>query len=1255
MNKNSVFLNHILNYAKGLAESNDDNISNNYILLACIDYFREKNPLGEKDLTVPEVNKDIIKVKNMLYGHLRKFRDFGDVLYNFIMDNNYDNLQSTIEYLNIKYKLEKDPDHPIIEAYDYINYIFNDSTDQLLYNLILNFKPKSNKGELDTQEYSDYLDYLNSLTESFPEYDGNEDYEIIDDEDDADDDIDNKDDTNNKDEIDNKDKIDNKDDIDNDELSDDLKEIRNYLESLELKEVSFTNGKPNSVSDDSKKENSDKNNQSFFKWTDSFDDYLSDEDEEVTESEEENKSEEEILQENKDSLSALVEETKRIRDNILGSVFGQDYAVNELINGYFQAEMQSRFNKKKNKPKATFLFAGPPGVGKTFLASKFAEELNLPFGRFDMSEYCDKEASIEFIGSDNVYRDGKRGNFTSFVETNTKSVILFDEIEKAHITIIYLFLQILDAGRIRDNFTDTEIDLSDCILIFTTNAGKALYDNVSANSNLSIEPKRKILNSLTQDINPVTGEPLFPGAITSRFSGGNIIMFNHLEPHNLLKIINKELVSSSEALKMNLNYDFDINDNISSVILFSQGGKADARNVTGKAANLFNEELFELLRLVSSDLNAYNTLEKINYKIKFNNNESVNSLFNSNMNSNILVFSDKNISSNINNDNITIFYASNIEEAKDILFDNDITIILCDVMFGLKEDSNVLNIEDIESLGIEFLNYSLSKFDKPLYVLINDSNDLSHEETISLIKLGAKGFVCLKNNLKDLTDEIIGLVNQEYVKNNIIELAKTNKVLTYKSSQKLSNDGKEATIELYDLNLVFSPDAKDANSLVNDMSRPTLKFDDVIGANDAKDELKYFSDYLINPIKFMRKGVKAPKGILLYGPPGTGKTLLAKAMAGESKVTFITIEGNRFLKKNLGEGPEYVHKIFALARKYAPSIIFVDEIDVIARDRLSTNINSGDVLTAFLTEMDGFTNDSSKPIFVLAATNYNVDPNSPHALDGALLRRFDRKIYIDLPNKHERIKYLEMKFSKSNMFKISNSQIENISVRSTGMSLAILDNIIEFSKREAIRKNQEFVTDKILENAFETYTSGEVNILSEDFVKRTAIHESGHALISFLCGIKPSYLTIVSRGDHGGYLLNETDENKGGYTKTELLNQIKISLAGRAAEIVYYGEEEGTSTGPSSDLANATGIAERMICYYGMNKSFGVSVVHNLTNEIRYSKEVRNLVNEMLSRELQLAIDLIKENKVLCDELVNALLDRNYLKSAEIEEILNKK
>jgi len=223
------------------------------------------------------------------------------------------------------------------------------------------------------------------------------------------------------------------------------------------------------------------------------------------------------------------------------------------------------------------------------------------------------------------------------------------------------------------------------------------------------------------------------------------------------------------------------------------------------------------------------------------------------------------------------------------------------------------------------------------------------------------------------------------------------------------------------------------------------------------------------------------------------------------------------------------------------------------------------------------------------------------------------------------------------------------------MSLATLDLIIEFSKREAIRKNSLKVTDSILEFAFETFISGEIKHTDKDYLKRIAIHESGHALVSFLVGNKPSYLTIVSRGNYGGYLFDEISEDKQGYTKNELLNEIKICLAGRAAEIVYYGDEEGVSSGASSDLATSTNIAESIVCKYGMDKSFGLGVIYHLTDEIRYSKEVRSLVNNILSTELEKTIDLIKSNKDLCDKLINTLLEQNYLKANEIIDILTRK
>ena len=189
----------------------------------------------------------------------------------------------------------------------------------------------------------------------------------------------------------------------------------------------------------------------------------------------------------------------------------------------------------------------------------------------------------------------------------------------------------------------------------------------------------------------------------------------------------------------------------------------------------------------------------------------------------------------------------------------------------------------------------------------------------------------------------------------MLKLARESKVLTYKTSQTVTKSKKTADIYLFDLKTVLAKDTGDPNRILDSASKPTLRFDDVIGAEDAKQELAYFVDYLKNPVKFLRKGVRVPKGILLYGPPGTGKTLLAKAMAGESDVTFLVAEGNQFLKKYVGEGPEAIHSLFASARRYAPSIIFIDEIDSIGANRSSADGSSkasADVLTALLTEMD---------------------------------------------------------------------------------------------------------------------------------------------------------------------------------------------------------------------------------------------------------------------------------------------------------------
>lgn len=959
------------------------------------------------------------------------------------------------------------------------------------------------------------------------------------------------------------------------------------------------------------------------------------------------------------SLAEIVQTTRSIQKTLLDCVFGQDQAVNAFVSGYFQSKLMACSRSETQKPQAAFLFAGPPGVGKTFLAEKSAQALGLPYKRFDMSEYSDKEANLEFCGSDKVYKNGKPGNVTEFVAENPECVLLFDEIEKAHINIIYLFLQILDAGRIRDNFTDEEVSFSKAVIIFTTNVGKNLYEDPSI-VNLSAVPRKKILKALATDVDPTTGAPLFPAAICSRFASGNVVMFNHLEASNLYTIAKRELENNVKGLEATSGIKIVIDDKVPSAIMFSEGGKADARTVKGRANAFFYEELYELFRLLSSGKNADAVAEltQINVSVPLKNlSEDVFAMFENPEKPEILVFAGEEMATDCAQklgSRVVCHYTDSIDQAKEILFNHDISIVLCDVACGVKEDEDeVLNAEDINSVGHDFMTYVLGKYSIPVYILRQKEELITQEEFLSFAKLGVRDVLTVRSAENSFAKQVVAKCRVAYQQGNMIKLARQNKALAYKTSQTLSKNKKTASINLFDFRLSLITDTNDSKSILDNVSRPDVHFADVIGAEDAKQELKYFVEYLKDPVKYMRKGVRSPKGVLLYGPPGTGKTLLAKAMAGESGVTFLRAEGNEFLKRYVGEGAEAVHSLFNAARKYAPAIVFVDEIDAIGKDRNSMggDDHTGDVLTAFLTEMDGFHTDTSKPIFVLAATNYGVDAERGKSLDAALLRRFDRRIFIDLPNKEERKRYLQQKLAKHACVQLSDAQLDSIALRSTGMSLAELESVFEMALRSAIRSETGVVGDAEFEDAFETFNSGEKKEWSSESLMRTARHEAGHALICWLSGEKPSYITIVARGDHGGYMQHANSEGKGLYTKAELLGRIRTSLAGRAAEIVYYGAEDGVSTGASGDLQTATRVAEQMICRYGMDPEVGLSYLDPSAIRSGENQAVRQKVNCMLAEQLSAAIRIIEANKPAIDAMVDALMEKNHLKENEIDEI----
>lgn len=965
----------------------------------------------------------------------------------------------------------------------------------------------------------------------------------------------------------------------------------------------------------------------------------------------------------KDELGNLVADVKAIREELQNTVFGQDNAINVFTTGYFQSRMLSMMDKSRKRPLATFLFAGPPGVGKTFLAEKSAELLKLPFKRFDMSEYSHRESAMELCGFDKVYKDAKSGVLTSFVEENPQCVLLFDEIEKANISVIHLFLQILDAARLRDNNTEREVSFTNSIIIFTTNAGKQLYED-SETGDFSTLSRKVIIKALQKDVNPETNVPFFPGAICSRFASGNVVMFNHIGAHNLRAIAKKEIERHANNFQNQTGIKLSINELVYTALLFSEGGAADARAIRGRAENFFNDELYELLRLIDSSKVKTNisNIEKISINVDLSHTKKeITELFIAEDKTNVLVFADLETVElcNVNASKFNLIGVQTVNEGINVMQNKNIDFVLLDLKYGASISTlESLNIEDVESPARDFFKFLKEKrAGLPVYLIEERGEGLNEEEKISFMRQGVRGVLRISKSKNAFAKELNTIAANLYQQSSMNRLAKENKLISFGTAQTVSKNGKNAEIKLFDFEMAVALDPEDAKSVLSSMSKPNVHFDDVIGARDAKKELKYFVEYLKNPKKYMGTGVKAPKGVILYGPPGTGKTMLAKAMACEAGVTFIAAEGNQFLKSLVGEGSKTVHDLFKTARKYAPSILFIDEIDAIAKERKG-GANSGsygeDTLTAFLTEMDGFANDPSKPVFVLAATNFDVEPGGDKSLDPALMRRFDRRVYIELPNKEERIQFLKNKVSKNKALDISELEIENIAMRAIGSSLAELDSIIELALRSAIRENSTVVTDSILEEAFETFNNGETKKWDSALLERVARHEAGHALLYWLGGETPSYLTVVARGNHGGYMQHAEQEGKAIYTKDELLSLIRTSLGGRAAEIVYYGERDGISTGAAGDLVSATNNAMRIVCSYGMDNDFGLAVVNN-TAAGNMSAEIMERVNSILSEQMVEAIRLITENKDKIDSLVEELMAKNYLNSTEIEQAITKK
>ena len=438
-------------------------------------------------------------------------------------------------------------------------------------------------------------------------------------------------------------------------------------------------------------------------------------------------------------------------------------------------------------------------------------------------------------------------------------------------------------------------------------------------------------------------------------------------------------------------------------------------------------------------------------------------------------------------------------------------------------------------------------------------------------------------------------------------------------------------------------------------SKQKIRFDDVAGLDEEKQEMLEIVQFLKEPKKFNEMGAKIPKGVLLYGKPGTGKTLIAKAIAGEANVPFISMSGSEFIEMFAGLGASRVRKLFEKARKVAPCIVFIDEIDAIGSRRANgsgAETENNQTLNQLLVEMDGF--DTEETIIVLAATN------RPEMLDKALLRpgRFDRQITINVPDKRGREEILKI-HSKDKKF-AENVNLGTIAEDTAGLTGAELSNILNEAAILATINEHEVICQDDIEEAFKKVTIGlqkTSRVYSEKDKRITAYHEAGHAVVSrYLETQEPvKEISIIPRGMAGGYTMNKTNEDKNYISKTEMEERLIVLMAGRAAEKIIIND---ISTGASNDFEVATKIAKDMVTVYGMSDVVGTISINperdpyelQILGE-KYVDAIGAEVKILLDTAYAKAQKIILEHMEKLHEVAQTLLKNETITEQEFEEI----
>ncbi|OZB05256.1 MAG: hypothetical protein B7X54_05955 [Idiomarina sp. 34-48-12] len=919
-----------------------------------------------------------------------------------------------------------------------------------------------------------------------------------------------------------------------------------------------------------------------------------------------------------------------IEDYLMRRVKGQPAAIRAVV----ESEMTA-MSRSTSKLRDIFTFAGPSGVGKTELAKAYAEALSKAIGSgyvlrvFNMEQYSDNRAHMHLFGAGSAYTDSSMGELTKHAECFPRTVYLFDEIEKASVEVVQALLTLLDTGHVCDNTTLEEASLSQSIVIFTTNLGQREFSRAEGMGELDIFDV--LMNARKHN----SDGPALTPELVNRLRAGTAVRFHPLHAQ-ALSAIAASIVKGYRNSSAMINYEFD--SSVSNALLYknlpSPAPRAMSRTLDSflaQAQNVlldnYGDQLANIktikIRLADSYLQQLEGLSSVTFLAG-----------NSDGNGD-----GKSEGGELQQQLRTMLPAQPLismslkEAERDI---NRATSTACVVIDAVNQSTaDVLEIiADIRGVDGQI----------GIIVIGNDKQLKNEElEAQTWLQLSPSDFAAQRESLQSLIYAAL-----------VLKVAKQKQ---WGFEYRIVDQQIDAkTIEIVLDNCSFVPrvsSERALNGVPGLMTRrPDTRLDDVIGLPRAKEELQRILMWLKNPQLLRRHNLPMPTGILLLGPPGTGKTLLARAVAGEADLPFISLNIGEMLSSNVNGTSENVQRAFESARDIAPCIMFIDEIDAIAGHREhGDNQSSKAAVNTLLTQLDGL-QKNGEPIFVIAATN------RADSLDPAVTRsgRLDRPILCDIPNRADREKFVRF-YMKKYKLAFSEEDISEFATLTIGLSGADMEQVfisalynLANPQTEHISITPELIRDTISHIRFGAPNTE--NQLSEDSKKQTATHEAGHLLAQklLLPEQRIAIATIESRNRALGFIATQREEGSGPQTLEEIKAQLTVFMGGREAEQLLFGSS-GKNGGASSDLQQATRLAHYAVCHLGLDVQFGPINYGDSFTEVA-SEELRQLaatrVRAWLEEAQVSARELMRANQKKLEFIADVLFTKESVYEAEI-------